>query len=138
MKLTTCLVAASSLLVAAVQAGDTRAPTDAAVYFIQPQDGATVRSPVTVVMGLRGMGIAPAGTRVDNTGHHHLVIDAPTPGGDAPIPSDARHVHFGGGQTEASLALAPGEHTLQLVLGDAAHVPHDPPLVSRRITITVE
>lgn len=126
------------LLAAAAQAGDTMAPEDAEAYFIQPQDGATVASPVKVVMGLRGMGIAPAGTQADNTGHHHLIIDAETPGADAPIPSDARHVHFGGGQTEASVELARGEHTLQLVLGDFAHVPHDPPVVSERISITVE
>lgn len=107
------------------------------LYFITPTDGETVSGPVRVVFGLRGMGIAPAGVQAPNTGHHHLVIDAPTPPPGKPIPADANHLHFGGGQTETVIELEPGTHTLQLVLGDHLHIPHDPPVVSKKITITV-
>lgn len=107
------------------------------LYFITPTDGETVSGPVRVVFGLRGMGIAPAGVQAPNTGHHHLVIDAPTPPTGKPIPADANHLHFGGGQTETVIELEPGTHTLQLVLGDHLHIPHDPPVVSKKITITV-
>jgi hypothetical protein len=115
--------------------------SDAELYFVTPEDGATVSSPVTVVFGLRGMGVAPAGIDKDNTGHHHLLVDrAPFGEGErgeeeltTSLLSDENHLHFGGGQTEASIELAPGDHTLQLVL-----VPHDPPVVSRVITVTVE
>jgi hypothetical protein len=113
-------------------------PADAVLYVISPADGATVRSPVTIRFGLKGMGVAPAGVDVPNTGHHHLVVDAPTPPLDLPLPADAQHIHFGGGQTETTLELPPGTHTLQLILADKVHIPHDPPLVSERITITVE
>ena len=113
-------------------------PADAVLYVISPADGSTVSSPVTVRFGLKGMGIAPAGVDVPNTGHHHLVVDAPTPPLHLPLPADAQHIHFGGGQTETTLALPPGTHTLQLILADEVHIPHDPPLVSERITITVE
>ena len=116
----------------------TPAPTGAEVYFISPEDGATVNSPVLVRFGLRGMGVAPAGIALDKTGHHHLLVDAKAmPPLDRPIPADEVHRHFGGGQTEVSVELAPGEHTLQLLLGDALHVPHDPPVASKPITITV-
>lgn len=113
-------------------------PAEAVLYIISPADGATVEGPVTVRFGLKGMGVAPAGVARPDTGHHHLVVDAPTPSLDGPLPADARHIHFGGGQTETTLELAPGTHTLQLVLADKDHVPHDPPLVSERITITVK
>ncbi len=113
-------------------------PPGAELYFISPTDGATVSSPVTVRFGLRGMGVAPAGVQRKNTGHHHVIIDAPTPPPGQPVPADDNHKHFGGGQTETTIELAPGSHTLQLVLGDHLHVPHDPPVVSERITITVE
>ncbi len=126
------------LFAAAALAGPTPAPDGAAVYFIEPADGATVSSPVTVKFGLSGMGVAPAGIQKENTGHHHLVIDAALPGPDAPIPSDDNHRHFGGGQTETTVELAPGTHTLQLLLGDFSHVPHNPPVASEQITITVE
>ncbi|MCA9512798.1 MAG: DUF4399 domain-containing protein [Myxococcales bacterium] len=116
----------------------TPAPEGARVYIISPSDGATVSSPVLVRFGLSGMGVAPAGVANPNTGHHHLIIDAPTPPAAAPIPNDAHHKHFGGGQTETTVELAPGTHTLQLVLGDALHVPHDPPIVSEVVTIRVE
>ena len=128
----------AALFPGAVLAGPTPAPDGAAVYFIEPADGATVSSPVTVKFGLAGMGVAPAGIQKDNTGHHHLVIDAALPGPDTPIPSDDLHRHFGGGQTETTVELAPGAHTLQLLLGDFSHVPHDPPVVSAQITVTVE
>jgi hypothetical protein len=112
-------------------------PADAKLYIISPTDGETVTSPVTVRFGLTGMGVAPAGVGAAATGHHHLLIDAELPPMDLPVPKDDHHLHFGGGQTEAVVTLAPGKHTLQLVLGDKDHVPHDPPLVSERITITV-
>ncbi len=108
------------------------------LYIAAPADGATVSSPVTVVFGLRGMGVAPAGIDRPGTGHHHLLVDLEQlPPLDQPLPSDASHRHFGGGQTETSLELSPGRHTLQLVLADHTHTPHDPPVISQRITITV-
>ena len=108
------------------------------LYFISPQNGDTVSSEFKLQFGLRGMGVAPAGVAVDNTGHHHLLIDMEAlPPMDKPLPSSDQLRHFGGGQTETSLSLAPGEHTLQLVLGDHSHVPIDPPVVSKKITITV-
>ena len=108
------------------------------LYFVSPADGAVVKGPVQVVFGLRGLGVAPAGVDRPNTGHHHLVIDAPLPPQGQPIPADANHLHFGGGQTETTIELPPGEHTLQLVLGNHLHVPLEPAVVSRKITITVE
>ena len=115
----------------------TPAPEGAQLYFISPQDGETVTSPVTVRFGLRGMGVAPAGVDRPATGHHHVVVDAPLPPTDRPIPADDHHVHFGGGQTETTLELEPGPHTLQLLLGDRNHIPHQPPVASERIAITV-
>jgi hypothetical protein len=114
------------------------APSKARLYFISPQNGETVSSPVTVRFGLSGMGVAPSGIEKDNTGHHHLLIDTDLPKLDEPIPVDDNHKHFGGGQTETRLALPPGKHTLQLLLGNWTHVPHDPPVMSEKITITVE
>jgi hypothetical protein len=114
------------------------AAAGAMVYFISPQDGATVASPVTVRFGLKGMGVAPAGIAMPDTGHHHLLVDTELPPLDRPVPADERHLHFGKGQTEASVTLAPGTHRLQLLLADHLHVPHDPPVVSAPITITVE
>jgi hypothetical protein len=116
----------------------TASPKGAEVYFIAPADGATVTSPVTVKFGLKGMGVAPAGIQFDNTGHHHLIIDADLPPAGAAIPADAQHVHFGKGQTETTLELKPGKHTLQLLLGDFSHIPHDPVVASKKITITVK
>ncbi|WP_417448874.1 DUF4399 domain-containing protein [Kordiimonas sp.] len=110
---------------------------DAEVYFISPTDGATVTNPITVRFGLKGMGIAPAGTERENTGHHHLLINTDIPPLDENIPMDDQHVHFGGGQTETTIKLAPGQHTLQLLLGDMYHLPHDPAVFSQKITITV-
>ncbi len=113
-------------------------PDGAEVYFITPRDGETVSSPVVVRFGLAKMGVAPAGIEKKGTGHHHLIVDAALPPMDLPIPSDEHHRHFGGGQTEVVLDLPPGRHTLQLVLADHLHIPHDPPIVSERITITVK
>ena len=117
----------------------TAAPESAMVYFLSPANGATVSSPVTIRFGLRGMGVAPAGVTTANTGHHHLLVDVETlPPDNLPIPNDANHRHFGLGQTETELTLPPGQHTLQLVLGDALHIPHQPPVRSEKITITVQ
>jgi len=113
-------------------------PQGSKVYFISPKDGESVRNPVVVRFGLKGMGVAPAGIEMVNTGHHHLIIDAPLPDLAATIPTDEHHRHFGGGQSETEITLAPGEHTLQLLLGDHLHIPHNPPVVSEKITITVE
>jgi hypothetical protein len=113
------------------------APEGTLLYFIGLADGQTVTSPVTVRFGLRGMGVAPAGVDSPNTGHHHLLVDAELPDLEKPIPADAHHRHFGKGETETTLELDPGTHTLQLILGDRNHVPHDPPVVSERITIIV-
>jgi hypothetical protein len=115
----------------------TPAPDGAELYLITPTDGATLESPVTVRFGLRGMGVAPAGVPTPATGHHHLLVDAALPDLSQPIPADEHHRHFGGGQTEVTLDLPPGPHTLQLLLGDQNHVPHDPPVVSPVVTITV-
>ncbi len=115
------------------------APEGAKVYFISPADGETVSSPVIVRFGLSGMGVAPAGTAKEHTGHHHLLIDVDeVPALDKPLPSDDNHKHFGGGQTETSIELAPGKHTLQLLLGDMGHIPHEPPVMSEKITIEVK
>lgn len=127
------------LLIALGATAETPSAPGAEVYFISPLDGQTVHNPVTVRFGLRGMGVAPAGVAQANTGHHHLLIDVaelPAPG--QPVPADEQHRHFGGGQTETTLELSPGVHTLQLLLADQAHVPHQPPVVSQRITIQVD
>jgi hypothetical protein len=117
----------------------TASPEGAKAYIISPKDGKTVSKTFTVRFGLKGMGVAPAGIDIPNTGHHHLLVDAKTdPAANLPLPADETHLHYGGGQTEVELTLEPGEHTLQLVLGDMNHVPHDPPVVSEKITITVE
>jgi Domain of unknown function (DUF4399) len=114
-------------------------PPGAEVYIVSPQNGAKVKSPVTVVFGLKGMGIAPAGIKFDNTGHHHLLVDGAVPADlSLPLAANEHSLHFGKGQTETSLALAPGKHTLQLVFGDSLHVPHDPALISKQITVTVQ
>ncbi len=110
----------------------------AEVYIISPADGAVISGPVTIRFGLKGMGVAPAGVERAATGHHHLIIDAGLPSFDQPIPADDHYRHFGGGQTEVILDLPPGEHNLQLILGDHAHIPHDPPMVSDKIVITVK
>lgn len=115
------------------------APAGATAYIIAPIEGATVTSPFVVQFGLTGMGIAPAGIDRDNTGHHHLLIDtAQLPDLVHPLPATQQIRHFGAGQTETELTLPPGEHTLRLLLANYAHVPHDPPVLSDPITITVQ
>lgn len=117
----------------------TPAPAGAAVFFVEPANGATVSGPVTIRFGLRGMGVAPAGVEHANTGHHHLLINVDPAALDmgAGIPADDQHRHFGGGQTEVTLVLPPGEHRLQLLLGDHNHIPHNPPVMSEVITVRV-
>jgi hypothetical protein len=131
------VVAASGVSPAAAQ---TASPAGAKVYIINLKDGAEVTSPFLVQFGLSGMGIAPAGVEKPNTGHHHLIIDTKITDEQmkAPIPADDTHKHFGGGQTEAMVTLAPGKHTLQLLLADWTHIPHTPPVMSEPITITVK
>jgi hypothetical protein len=113
------------------------APADAKVYFVYPTDGSYVPRSMIVRFGLVNMGVAPAGVAKANTGHHHLLIDVPTPPLDQPIPNDPNHLHFGSGQTEAKVTLPLGEHTLQLLLGDESHVPHDPAVMSKPIKVVV-
>lgn len=125
-----------------LQAGETPAPDNAYLYIGWPNDGEVLTTgseePFRVWFGLRHMGVAPAGVDVPNTGHHHLLVNAPVPPLDEPIPADENHIHFGRGQTQTTLTLPRGQHTLQLIMGDQAHVPHNPPVISRQITITVE
>ena len=117
----------------------TTASEGAAVYFITPQNGGTVASPVALRSGLSGLGVAPAGVANENTGHHHLLIDvAEMPPLDQPLPATDNVKHFGGGQTETTVELPLGTHNQQLLVGDMNHVPFDPPAVSEKITITVE
>ena len=119
-------------------AGNTPSPKDAYLYVIWPVDGQRIRGAFWCRFGLRNMGITRAGDAAPNLGHHHLFVDVDEPlNPDVPIPSDRNHVHFGAGQTEGPIDLPPGPHTLQLVLGDAEHVPFNPPVVSRKIRITV-
>jgi hypothetical protein len=136
----TALVIAA-LAASPVLAQSTPSPEGARVYFIGLEDGATVTNPVTLHFGLAGMGVAPVGVDLPNTGHHHLLINRAPFGADDVgfgVPADDNHRHFGAGQTEVTLELPPGTHTLQLVLADLNHVPHDPPVVSEVITVTVE
>ncbi len=112
-------------------------PKNARVYIVSPVNGAYVPTTFTVRFGLVGMGVAPAGFDKPNTGHHHLIIDSALPPFDQPIPNDENHLHFGAGQTEAAVTLAKGKHTLQLLLGDAVHIPHDPPVYSQPIVVYV-
>src|SRR3984957_8398406 len=131
------VTAALALAATVVWAQDrTPSPAGASVYIISPKNAAKVASPFVVQFGLKGMGIAPAGVKFDNTGHHHLLIDTDAPTDlNAPLPASDKVVHFGKGQTETTLTLPPGTHTLQLLLGDNGHVPHNPPVISKKITI---
>lgn len=132
------VVALAGLVVAQVLP-KTKAAEGTKIYILSPRDGATVTSPFTVQFGLKGMGIAPAGVNHPNTGHHHLVIDLEKlPDTSAALPVTDNVRHFGAGQTETELTLPPGKHTLQLVLGDYLHIPHDKPVVSDKVTITVK
>lgn len=134
------LLLALAVGIPAVALGQTAAPPNARLYIISPKDGDTVTSPFKVQFGLSGMGVAPAGVDKPNTGHHHLLVDTTLSPEElkAPIPADAKHLHFGGGQTETMLTLPPGQHTLQLVLGDWTHVPFNPPILSPVVTVTVK
>jgi hypothetical protein len=116
------------------------APDGARAYIVSPADGAVVTNPVTIVFGLEGMGVAPANVEVDNTGHHHLLINTDPAKLDmgSGLPATDQIVHFGGGQTQVTKDLPAGTHSLQLLLGNWSHVPHDPPVMSEAITITVE
>jgi hypothetical protein len=120
---------------------NSKAAEGAAVYVIHPLDGQVLDAdePIELSFGLRGMGVAPAGVVVEKTGHHHLLIDQQKlPDLTMPLPASAQVIHFGGGQTQAEIRLAPGSHTLQLVLGNQYHIPHNPPLISKKITIVVK
>jgi len=134
----TLLVAAFAAPLALAQER-TPSPPGAKVFIITPKNGATVHNPFVVKFGLKGMVIAPAGTKAENSGHHHLLIDTDPPADlSAPLPNiPDKIVHFGKGQTETSLTLSPGKHTLQLLFADASHIPHNPPVISKKITITV-
>ncbi|MDV6316308.1 DUF4399 domain-containing protein [Idiomarina sp. HP20-50] len=121
----------------AAEAERTEATQDAQAYIISPQDGEVVGQTFKVKFGLTGMGVAPAGVDVKHTGHHHLLIDKDElPAMNQPMGGDV--IHFGGGQTETTVTLEPGKHTLQLILGDKSHIPHNPAVVSKKITVTVK
>ena len=130
--------ALSAALGSAVAA--TPAPSDAYLYIGWPNDGQVLPAdkPIRVWFGLRNMGVAPKGVKFPNTGHHHLLIDTDAPGPGGEIPNDRKHLHFGSGETETTIELPPGKHTLQLVMGDENHLSFDPPVQSRKITITVK
>ena len=130
----------SSLFVATSSMALDRSPSaeGAELYFISPKSGETISGPVTVIFGLKGMGVAPAGTDKENTGHHHLLINTGLPALDLPVPADDQHKHFGKGQTQTTIELPPGKHTLQLLLGNHIHVPHNPVVASEVIEITVK
>lgn len=138
MRVSATIFAAMVFSTPAFALDQTPAPAGAKAYIISPKDGSTVSSPVKVVFGLEGMGIAPAGTDNDKTGHHHLIIDADLPPLNEPIPADEHYRHFGGGQTETMLELAPGSHSLQLIMGDQNHIPFKPEIVSEKISVTVK
>jgi len=133
-------LAATALAAAALAQDRSPAPAGAEVYFIAPRDGQTIHGPVTVKFGLKGMGVAPAGIKFDNTGHHHLLVDTDLSEVklDAPLPATDQIRHFGKGQTETTLTLTPGKHTLELLFADSLHVSFDPPLHSKKITIVVK
>jgi len=135
------LLGLAGVLLAALAPAQERTPAapGAEVYFISPLDGAKVHGPVTVRFGLKGEGVAPAGIKFDNTGHHHLLVDTDLSEVklDAPLPATEKILHFGKGQTETTLTLTPGKHTLELLFADYQHVPVEPTLHSKKITITV-
>ena len=136
-----CKIALGSALLAlsAITWAESPVPPAPKAYIISPADKAVVESPVTVKFGLDNMAVSPAGTPHEHGGHHHLLVDTPLPANlSLPIPADAKHIHFGKGQTETTLELTPGEHTLQLLVGDHLHRPHSQPVYSQPITITVK
>lgn len=139
-KLFAAAVAILFLAAEVASAGNTPASPNAFVYIGWPNDGQVLPAgkPFRVWFGLRNMGVAPKDVKFPNTGHHHLLIDTDLPPADQEIPSDRNHLHFGAGQTETMLELPPGKHTLQLLMGDDQHVPHNPPIYSKKITITIK
>ena len=135
----TILISALCSLLLLGNAYAATSPPDAEINILEPQDGAVLSGPVTVRFGAKGIDIAPAGEEKEISGHFHLLIDTDElPAAGQPIAKDEHHLHFGRGQTQTTLNLTPGEHTLQLVLGDGTHVPHTPPVISKRIKITVK
>ena len=133
------LILAISLLGFALPVAASGSTDQPRLYFVEPADGETVPREFRVVFGLTGMGVAPAGVERDNTGHHHLLIDVEQlPDLTQPLPANDNIRHFGGGQTETVLTLPPGRHTLQLLMGNHMHIPHQPPVISERITVIVE
>jgi hypothetical protein len=141
MKITRLIVLSAALtsLSFAAHAQGKPAPKDALLYFVWPQDGATIKGAFWCRFGLRNMGVTHAGDNFQNSGHHHLLIDVADPiDTKEPIPQDKSHLHFGAGQTEARIELPPGKHTLQLVLGDGGHYPFSPPVVSNKITVKIK
>jgi hypothetical protein len=144
MRKTIILILSAALLqsmpvLARAPAAPMPASDNAQVYFIWPSDGMLIRQKFWVRMGLRNMGVAPKGTDMPGTGHHHLLIDTELPENmKLAVPSDRQHLHFGAGETEARIELPPGRHTLQLLLADKDHIPHDPPVYSKKITVTVK
>jgi hypothetical protein len=138
MRIAAFVVGTVLLVPGHVLADREKAPDGARAYIIWPYDGAVIQGgKFWVRMGLQNMGLTPAGIRKPDAGHHHLLVDTELKNLDEPIPNNKQNLHFGAGQTEARLELPPGKHTLQMVLGDVDHVPHDPPVMSQKITITV-
>ena len=136
--LAAAMPAAALSTTGAFAAGGTPAPDGAVLYIIWPQDGEHIKGSFWCRFGLRNMGVTHAGDSSPNMGHHHLFIDVEEPLDPAsPIPADKKHMHFGAGETEVHLELPPGQHTLQLVMGDALHYPFAPPVISHKIHITV-
>ena len=131
------LIAISGLAAPGLAAERQPAPKDAYAYIGWPNDGEVVTQRFKVWLGLRYFGVAPAGVNRANTGHHHLLIDTDLPPLDEQIPNDKKHIHLGAGQTETYVELPPGRHTIQLLMGDYDHVPHDPPVMSKKITVIV-
>jgi hypothetical protein len=139
LAIATALVLATASVAVAQAQERTPSPKGAKVFIISPKNGETVTSPVTVKFGIKGMTLAPAGTKQENSGHHHLLIDTDPPADlNQPLPATDKIVHFGKAQTETTVTLPPGKHTLQLLLGDQNHIPHKPPVLSKKITITVK
>ena len=140
LRLTLSAAAVAACTFGAPVSAQTPAPAGAKVYIISPKNGATVETSFLVQFGLSGMGVAPAGVEKEKTGHHHILIDTKLTPEElkAPLPADPAHVHFGGGQTEAMVTLPKGKHTLLLVLGDQNHIPHNPPVMSQVVTVTVK
>ena len=134
------ILAAGLLAAAAASPGTSPSAAGAKVFFANVKSGDTITSPAVIKFGISGMELAPAGTEKPNTGHHHLLVDTAIDGPalDMPIPQDEQHLHFGKAQTETTVTLPKGKHTLQLVLGDWTHAPHRPPVMSERITVTVQ